>query len=206
MNWKRVLAGVLLGGAALVALAAWWYLPSLRAEVRLAPVTEDAVERFVVGGERIYRQGDPAWASEKIGGSGERLAAVGCTVCCLSMALAVHDIALNPSELNRQLKAADGYTYRGWVKWAAVESVAKEKVRIDLPGNPTHNVVNGALAKGDPVLVKVRLASGIQHWVLLVGREGNEYLMKDPLGDGKGLAPLSQIGSDILAVRIVRGS
>jgi len=39
--------------------------------------------------------------------------------------------------------------------------------------------------------------------VLLVGREGREYLMKDPLGDGKKLGLLSAYHSDILAVRIV---
>jgi hypothetical protein len=41
------------------------------------------------------------------------------------------------------------------------------------------------------------------HWVLLVGREGREYLMKDPLGDGRTLGLLSSYNSNILAVRVV---
>jgi hypothetical protein len=36
-----------------------------------------------------------------------------------------------------------------------------------------------------------------------VGRDQKEYLMKDPLGDGRSLEFLSSLGSDILAVRIV---
>jgi hypothetical protein len=39
--------------------------------------------------------------------------------------------------------------------------------------------------------------------VLIVGREQKEYLMKDPLGNG-ALTPLSSLGSDILAVRVVK--
>ena len=143
-------------------------------------------------------------ASEKIGGSGEPLRGVGCTICCLSMALAHHGIRLDPSELNRRLKEADGYTYRGWVKWDALRRITAEQVRVDLPQNPSHRDIEGALGAGNPVLVKVILKSGAQHWVLLVGRDQKEYLMKNPLGDGRSLEPLSALGSDILAVRVVR--
>lgn len=51
---------------------------------------------------------------------------------------------------------------------------------------------------------EVIVPTGVQHWVLLVGRDQKEYLMKDPLGDGKSLQPLSSLGSDILAVRVVK--
>lgn len=191
----------------LLALAAWWFLPGRRSEVRLDAVAA-AVEPVPREPERadigpIYLQTDPRWADDAIGGSRESLRRVGCTVCSVSMALAYHGIDLDPGELNRRLKEVDGYTLRGWLKWDAVRQVTDGRVRIELPSNPTQQTIDDALAAGDPVIVKVILRSGIQHWVLLVGREGREYLMKDPLGDGRNLLPLSTIGSEIHAVRIV---
>ena len=46
-------------------------------------------------------------------GSGEPLRWVGCTIGCLSMALAHHGVQVDPGELNRELKESDGYTFRG---------------------------------------------------------------------------------------------
>jgi ABC-type bacteriocin/lantibiotic exporter with double-glycine peptidase domain len=164
----------------------------------------EAVPRSVLPTEPIYLQTDPKWAGEKIGGSGEPLRWVGCTICCLSMALAHHGMQEDPGTLNRKLKESNGYNYRGWVKWETLRRITAERVRVILPQNPSHRDIDTALAEGSPVLVKVVLRSGVQHWVLLVGRDQKEYLMKDPLGDGKSLRPLSTLGSDILAVRVIR--
>ncbi len=106
--------------------------------------------------------------------------------------------------MNRKLKSDDGFTFRGWIKWDAVRRASGGRVRVDLPQRPSNRDIAKALGEGDPVLVKVILKSGAQHWVLLVGRDGKEYLMKDPLGDGRSLQPLSSLGSDVLAVRVVR--
>jgi hypothetical protein len=201
---KRIAILVALVAVGVVALAAWWFLPGRRAEVRLSPVSAEAVPRSALATEPIYLQTDPKWADEKIGGSGEPLRWVGCTVCCLSMALAHHGVMEDPAELNRKLKEADGYTYRGWVKWDVLRRITAERLRVMLPQDPTHRDIDAALAEGSPVLVKVVLRSGVQHWVLLVGRDQREYLMKDPLGDGRSLQALSSLGSDILAVRVIR--
>jgi len=63
--------------------------------------------------EPIYLQTDPKWVGEKMSGSGEPLRWVGCTIGCLSMALAHHGVQVDPGELNRELKESDGYTFRG---------------------------------------------------------------------------------------------
>jgi ABC-type bacteriocin/lantibiotic exporter with double-glycine peptidase domain len=172
----------------------------------LSPWADEGVPRSVLAAESIYRQADPQWAHERIGGSDEELRSVGCTNCCLCMALAQHGIAFNPAELNQSLKAADGYTEQGWIKWDVVRTISANRVRIDIPEHPTHRDIDAALAAGNPVLVKILLRPGVFHWVLLVGREGREYLMKDPLGDGKSLGVLSSFHSDILSVRIVAKS
>jgi hypothetical protein len=200
---KRALRLAVIAVLGFIVLAAWWFLPGRRAELHLSPMSAEAVPRSALAAEPIYLQTDPKWVAEKVGGSGEPLRAVGCTICCLSMALAHHGVALDPLELNRKLKEADGYTYRGWVKWDALRRVSGERLRVDLPQKPSNRDVEAALGAGNPVLVKVVLRSGVQHWVLLVGRDQKEYLMKDPLGDGRSLEFLSSLGSDILAVRIV---
>jgi ABC-type bacteriocin/lantibiotic exporter with double-glycine peptidase domain len=157
----------------------------------------------VLPAEGFYLQTDARWANERIGGSGETLRAVGCTVCCLSMALAQHGVALDPSALNQRLKEADGFTAQGWLKWGAVRTATEGKVHVRVPDEATEADVAAALQAGNPVLVKVALGNGVLHWVLVVGREGREYLVKDPLGDGRSLKLLSSFQSEILAVRVV---
>lgn len=194
---------------AVLAIAGWWSWHCLHAPAKraagegLSPWADESVPRLVQDAERFYLQADPRWAREKIGGSGEELRAVGCTNCCLCMALAQHGIAMTPSELNRKHIQTDGYTERGWIKWDAVEDVSQKRVRIDIPEKPTHRDIDQALAVGNPVLVKIVYRPGVLHWVLVVGRDGREYLMKDPLGDGRNLGLLSAYNSDILSVRIV---
>ena len=119
------------------------------------------------------------------------------------MALAEHGIQLDPGALNRELKKRGGYTRRGWLKWDAVRQVTGGKVRIRIPGSPHLSEIDAALQAGNPVIAKVLLASGIHHWVLVVRREGKEYLIKDPLGNGRHLSKLSQFESGVLAIRIV---
>lgn len=201
MRTRVLVAFALILGAG--ALAAWWHRGSRRAEVHLPVVPNAGEKESRLGDPRIYLQTDPRWVNEELGESGARMGAVGCTVCCLSMALAHHGIDLNPAQLNRALKECGGYTSRGWVKWDALRRVTKGAVCVRIPRRPTPADIERALEKGSPVIVKVLLESGIQHWVLIVGREKTEYLIKDPLGSGRTLDLLSKFPGDILAVRIV---
>ena len=201
---KRAVRLVGVAVIGIVVLAAWWFLPGRRAEVHLSCISDESVPRSAFATEPIYLQTDPRWASEKIGGSGEPLRWVGCTICSLSMALAHCGITLDPLELNRKFKESDGYTYRGWVKWDAIKRISSQKVQVEMPRSPSNRDIERALGDGHPVLVKVVLRSGVQHWVLLVGRDQREYLMKNPSGDGKSLQLLSSLRSDILAVRIIK--
>jgi hypothetical protein len=125
-------------------------------------------------------------------------------VCCLSMALAQHGLEQSPKELNRNLKEAGGYNEKGWVKWASIGPVTDGRGRVEMVQRATHLDIERALAVGNPVLVKVAPGTMIQHWVLLVGRDGPEFLMKDPLDEKKQVQALSSLGSDILAVRVVK--
>jgi hypothetical protein len=171
---------------------------------RLPARSRESVLRFVVSSPAYYVQRDKRWANEPIGGSGKPLAAVGCTLCCLSMALAQEGIDLDPAELNHALKKNNGYTSIGWLRWPALADVTAGRARAEIVWKPTLRDIDAALAARQPVIVKIAPPPMVQHWVLLVGREGREYLMKDPLDNTQTVKPLSALGSDILAVRIVK--
>ena len=152
----------------------------------------------------FYLQRDPRWKDQTIGGSGESLGKVGCAVASLAMALHRYGVEMTPAQLNESLKTHNGYTLRGWLKWGAVATISEGKVAVELPPKPTHADLDSALKQRRPVLVKILIRHVVPHWVLIVGKEDQEYLMRDPLGDGKSLTNLSLYGSDIYGVRVLK--
>ena len=152
----------------------------------------------------IHLQKDARWADHTIGGSDEPIAAVGCTLCGVSMALAHHGIALPPDRLNARLKRCGGYNERGWLEWTAIPSVTEGRATAVVHAEPSHEVIDSALRRGGCVIAKIMLRDRVQHWVLIVGKRGNEYLVKDPLGTGKELDMLSELAREIHAIRVVK--
>jgi hypothetical protein len=169
----------------------------------ISPTGGVAEARYHFSESPIFLQTDSRWASDEIGGSREPLSAVGCTICSLSMALAHYGLEMTPDQLNERLKIKEGFTAQGWLKWDSVTEVTEQKIRIDIPAKLSHETIDQALKANQPVLAKILLGGRIQHWVLIVGKSGQEYLIKDPLGDGKSLDTLSKYGSNIFAIRIV---
>lgn len=151
-----------------------------------------------------YRQKDSRWSNEPIGPLGESMSRVGCTVCSLAMALDFHGVNMTPKELNDFLKKNDGYTVRGWLKWDSVSKVSSGRVTMDYIGRPRFEIIDRALKNKQPVIAKVLINGIIPHWVLIVGKEGTDYLMRDPLGDENAVGRVSDYGSKIYAIRIVK--
>ncbi|KXK56548.1 MAG: C39 family peptidase [Chlorobi bacterium] len=151
----------------------------------------------------LYLQTAPQWKEVRLGGSNEAFSSTGCVVCCVSMALAHHGIAIPPDVLNAQLALKGGFTERGWLRWRAVEELTNHAITIETP-YPSHQEIDDALKAGNPVIVRVMIGAAIPHWVLVVGKRGMEYLMNDPLGEGIAAEPLRRFRSEISAVRIVR--
>ena len=75
---------------------------------------------------------------------------------------------------------------------------------MDYMGRPDHAVIDRALRNSQPVLIKVYIHGVVPHWVLVVGKVGAEYLMRDPLGEDGAIGNVSQYESKIFAVRILR--
>jgi len=198
--WKRRIPFlIILAG---LGIAAW----QLR-ERNSSPISAqggEPFENFAALETPSYMQNDDRWKDEKIGGSGERLGDVGCAICSLAMALDHFGIRYTPKELNDQLKANNGYTWRGWLKWQAISTITGNKIMVETVPKPSHADIDTALRKSNPVAVKLLINGTIPHWVLIVGKQGTNYLMRDPLGDGHSLEPVSKYDSDIFGVRIVK--
>jgi hypothetical protein len=151
----------------------------------------------------FYLQNDDRWKDEKIGG-GEKLGDVGCAICSLAMALDRFGNHYTPKDLNDQLKANNGYTWRGRLKWQAVSTITGNKITVEAVRKPSHADIDAALTNKYPVIAKLLINGTIPHWVLIVGKQGTNYLMRDPLGNGHSLEPASKYESDIFGVRIVK--
>lgn len=151
-----------------------------------------------------YLQTDPEWAEDFLGGTREPLRVSGCTLCCLSMALARYDINMRPNRLNRELRNRGGFTRQGWIKWPMIQSVVNGRVAIEMPDEPSHARLDAALSAGHPVLARILLPGKVFHWVLIVGKEGPHYLAKNPLDPERRIQKVSDLSDRICAIRIVQ--
>jgi hypothetical protein len=150
-----------------------------------------------------FTQTDHRWATDRLGPTSERMSLSGCTVCCVSMAIARYGIDIPPGELNRRLEGSGGFTAEGWLKWTWVEKLTGGAVEVELPSRPAYDDIDAALDEGWPVIAKIRLEGAVTHWVLIVAKEGYEYLARDPLVD-RPLVPVSSRSSVIEAIRVIR--
>lgn len=202
--WKRRIP--LLTILAVLGLA-YWHFGREHNSPPIAASGGELFQNFTALAVTPYLQNDERWKDEKTGGGGgEKLGDVGCAVCSLAMALDHFGIHYTPKDLNDQLKANGGYTWRGWLKWQAVAAVTGNKVTVEALSKPSHADIDAALKNGNPVLAKLLINGNIPHWVLIVSKQGTNYLMRDPLGDGHSLEPVSKYESDIFGVRIVKPS
>jgi hypothetical protein len=164
--------------------------------------------RHVIEGPH-FSQSDPRWAEDFLGPTSESMAQSGCAVASAAMALGASGVRTDPGELNRFLeKTPGGYTPEGWIYWEKAAEVDPAMVSEFLPHYedlPSFFLMDWNLLRGNPVIVRVRYPSGITHFVLVCGKDGFEYLVRDP-GEGgtNGLRPLSDFPGPVEALRFYR--
>lgn len=150
-----------------------------------------------------FMQTDPRWAAERLGGTTDRLAATGCTVASVAMAMTNLGHAIDPKDLNAALTAAGGFTEHGWLVWDAVERVTKGALRAGVHAAPSLDGMDACLQRGDYPIVKFLIGGVVQHWVVLVGKRGGEFLMRDPLIGEPDPVPLTRRTPVVLSVRCI---
>ena len=150
-----------------------------------------------------FDQDDPAWAASSIGGSHESIAEVGCALCSAAMVATWLGAPITPSELNQRLIKSGGYTCRGWLRWQAVADVTGGMLRLTYAGQPDLKRIDDALRNGVPSIIKLSQRR-FAHWVVVVGKQGNDYLVNDPLAERNDVMLLSSLASTMLAQREFR--
>ena len=150
----------------------------------------------------IFRQADDRWSKDKLGNTPATLGAEGCAVASAAMVLASYGADTDPGRLNKLVTEADGYEGAGWLKWEAAAEVTGNIARKVYEADPSYRLIDENLARKNPVIVRLRTESGITHFVVIAGKDGYDYLTRDPgAGAEKGLYPLKEFGSKIEALR-----
>ena len=131
-------------------------------------------------------QKDPRWKDIKLGNSNLTIGSDGCLDTCFAMAFGVR-----PDEFNARMKEVGGFTgariYWQMVKKAYPDSEYLKYIECWYIPAPL-NEIDALLARGVPVMVQVdynpKTTYIDQHWVLIIGKNGNDYIANDPI-DGK---------------------
>ena len=151
-----------------------------------------------------FQQGDNKWRADPLGGVVENgtLGGEGCAVAAAAMVFKFYGIEVDPQQLNWFLTATGGFTEQGWLYWDRAAWFAPDRVRHVYEDLPSYQLIDSNISHGNPVIVRVRFANGITHFVVIAGKDGFDYLVRDPgAGSAKGLYPLRELGSDIEALR-----
>lgn len=149
-----------------------------------------------------FRQGDERWRGDLLGPTQHTLGAEGCAVSSAAMVLASYGCDTDPQRLNAYCQRHHGFTPQGWLYWEVAAEIAGGRVRHAYEDRPSYDLIDAQLARGNPVIIRLRLASGITHFVVIAGKQGWDYLIRDPgAGAAKGLYPLRELGSNIEALR-----
>jgi hypothetical protein len=151
-----------------------------------------------------FRQDDDRWRDDALGGVPENgtVGSAGCAVAATAMVFQSYGIDADPQQLNWFLTNVGGYTKQGWLYWDRAAWWAPGRVRHIYEDLPSYDLIDSNLARGNPVIVRVRFSSGITHFVVIAGKEGFDYLIRDPGARAeKGYYPLRELGSKIEALR-----
>jgi hypothetical protein len=192
---------------ALLLLAVWavnWILP------RPLPTSGGLYfpARLLINGPH-FLQNDPRWADAPLGDTPDSLGEAGCAVASAAMALGTLGIATDPGALNAFLKKTEGgYTPEGWIYWEKAAEIDPAKTNELLPHYedlPSFFLMDWNLLRGNPVIARVRYPNGVTHFVLVCGKEGFDYLVRDPgEGGATGISRLSDFPGPVEALRFYR--
>lgn len=162
---------------------------------------------FMMPDKYVYRQDDAAWAADTIGDTTDTLHAYGCTIASVAMATSnLTSKRITPQSLNAKLSEVGGFTDRGWLIWDKVKEATDSKISATYFDKPNHQDINQCMDEGGYPVIKIKLHESIIHWVKIVGKSNDEYLIRDPLVGTKTDPPigLSSRSDKIHAVRCIK--
>lgn len=143
-----------------------------------------------------YNQRDSEWGNIGMGGSLYSMASYGCLVTSVSMVASHFGKNIKPGDIAKVSDAfvpATGYLYHDFV-------VNGMKVTIN---SASKSVLDSELSAGRPVIAG--LYSGPDHFIVILRKEGDNYIMHDPFLENGAGRPLTEKYSlsNITSLRLV---
>lgn len=182
---------ILFAGIILLTAAAFVFF-KFRGSIRL-----NASREVKAGEITCFTQDDPGWAADTLGTSSYTMASSGCLTTCIASIQNQF-----PGEMNRWLSDQSAYDAEGNLLWEELEKALEVKVTRQNAGETSGSELEELLEKGIFPILRVRMGGfGNFHYVVLAESDGEEFWCMDPLNQDKELAPLSQFGNRIYAVR-----
>jgi Peptidase_C39 like family len=208
MTARRIFSLLLLLVLALVAWGGWWVTDWMWRHPIPASGGLYFPARVVVSVPQFFQQ-DPKWGAQSLAGTPSTMGGEGCAVASAAMVLASYGVDVDPGRLNDFLiKTPGGYTPEGWIYWekaAEFSSALRDRLLPHYENRPSFFLIDWNLIEHNPVIIRLRYPSGTTHFVVICGKEGYDYLIRDPgRGGEKGVYPLKEFGSDIEALRFYR--
>lgn len=137
-------------------------------------------------------QNDPRWKETRLGDSysDTTIGAWGCLLTCFTMIANSFGKNITPPDLNRSLVLKNLFLDHKITPWNVLSSVYNDHIfdgRLEMHNTPNlTDRIDASLRAGNPVAVQVDYTPDSpytpndQHWVLVVGREGNDYRINEP--------------------------
>lgn len=150
-----------------------------------------------------FMQDDPRWGKDRLGPTKASMAAEGCVITSVAMALGNLGFPTNPGDLNKRLTATDNFTPRGWLIWNGVSDVTDGAAKAHYYDTVSEPLIQSCIARGDYPLVRFTLANGRSHWAMILGRTSQGFYMRDPLRDSKGPLLFPRDASAFEALRCI---
>jgi len=134
-------------------------------------------------------QRDSRWAADKMGNSTCTVGGFGCLITSITMALRWFGKDIDVKQLNAWLSAHGGYVSgTGNLYWGAIPQMYSDMylhTSINCASVPAPlDKIDALLAQNIPAIVEVDFNPNTlvldQHWVLIVGKQGDDYIVNDP--------------------------
>ncbi len=166
-------------------------------------------------GIQPYSQNDPRWKNNILGQGPRTMSEFGCLVTCFAMMLSKYGENVTPWELNQKLRQRpSGQGFDGSNVFFAAPAFLIDHIKFFGNWKPRPETgatfaqfdpnliarIDQELQNGQTVMVQVDRnptnpynISVEQHWVYVLGRQGQDYLILDPI-DGRPVSLLAKYG------------
>ncbi len=143
-----------------------------------------------------YNQRDSQWGNMSLGGSPYSVAAYGCLVSSVSMIASHYGRNIKPNDIAANPSAFVPNT--GFLYW----SFSVNGINVSISKAST-SVMDSELSAGRPVIAG--LYSGPDHFIVILRKEGDKYIMHDPFMENGSERPLTDkySVSNITSLRLV---